>query len=203
VVNEASDRYAEDEVDAHTEVTVPDEADLTLDERFAAWRAERGVAYEALRGQARAAFAAMRGWEAVETEEEWLALCERTGEEYASGRFLIERLGAERFLDPSLMATLWRLRQTMLADLGADTAHEHMLVDLAVMSYHHLLRINSWIGDLALVIEREFFGQPSPTVLHERAYGRRPQLGRDRLNVEDQLRRLGEQLLPRSARPSK
>jgi len=34
-----------------------------------------------------------------------------------------------------------------------------MLVDLAVLHYYHAIRVQGWIGDLALHIERQFFGQ--------------------------------------------
>jgi hypothetical protein len=34
-----------------------------------------------------------------------------------------------------------------------------MLIDLAVMSYYNALRVQGWIGELALYIEHEFFCQ--------------------------------------------
>jgi hypothetical protein len=43
-------------------------------------------------------------------------VCEDSREHYESGGFFLERLGAERYLDPKLMATLWSLRQRLIAE---------------------------------------------------------------------------------------
>jgi hypothetical protein len=66
--------------------------------------------YTQLRKSARAVMRAMQGWGCIRSAEEWQAVCDDASQRYQSGRFLIERLGAERFLDPQLMATLWQLR---------------------------------------------------------------------------------------------
>ena len=139
---------------------------------------------EQLRRDARAAFRALEGWQRIGSQEEWVKVCEESQEEYQSGQFLLERLGAERHLDPKLMATLLSLRRRLVAEWGITTAAETMLVDLAILGYYHALRVQGWVGDLALLIEHEFFGQASPV---RRGAG---------LEVEDQVRRLGEHLMP-------
>jgi hypothetical protein len=139
---------------------------------------------EQLRRDARAAFRALEGWQRIGSQEEWVKVCEESQEEYQSGQFLLERLGAERHLDPKLMATLLSLRRRLVAEWGITTAAEMMLVDLAILGYYHALRVQGWVGDLALLIEHEFFGQASPA---RRGAG---------LEVEDQVRRLGEHLMP-------
>jgi len=139
---------------------------------------------EQLRRDARAAFRALEGWQRIGSPEEWMKVCEESQEEYQSGQFLLERLGAERHLDPKLMATLLSLRRRLVAEWGITTAAETMLVDLAILGYYHALRVQGWVGDLALLIEHEFFGQASPA---RRGAG---------LEVEDQVRRLGEHLMP-------
>ncbi len=83
-------------------------------------------------------------------------------EQYRSGFFLLKRLGAERHLDPELAATIGHLRQSLLGEAGEPTAAETMLTDLAVLSYYHVFRIQGWIGDLATIIEGEFFGRDVP-----------------------------------------
>jgi len=138
---------------------------------------------EQLRRDARAAFR-VEGWQRIGSQEEWVKVCEESQEEYQSGQFLLERLGAERHLDPKLMATLLSLRRRLVAEWGITTAAETMLVDLAILGYYHALRVQGWVGDLALLIEHEFFGQASPA---RRGAG---------LEVEDQVRRLGEHLMP-------
>src|SRR4051812_39279733 len=69
---------------------------------------QRGLAerQERLRADARAAWRAMDGWARVKDETDWVAMVDQAEEGLATGRFLIDRLGAERSLDPELMATL-------------------------------------------------------------------------------------------------
>ena len=160
----------------------------------AAWQndvAERDAGFAQLRHDAQAVFHAMEGWQSVRSPEEWQAVVKAAGPDHRSGRFLLERLGAERHLDPRLMATLWTLRRDLLEEAGATTAAEAMLADLTVLGYYHTLRIQGWIGSLALRVEHELFGQESPTASLKREYG-----AASGLVVEDELRRLGEQLLP-------
>src|SRR6266852_6051279 len=71
-----------------------------------------------LRRNTRATFRAMEGWQRVGSEEDWLKVCADSQEQYESGQFLLERLGAARHLDPKLMATLGCLRQTLIAEWG-------------------------------------------------------------------------------------
>ena len=131
------------------------------------------------------------GLPAEEAEQRWLTTCQEASKNYRSGRFLIERLGAERVMDPELMATIWSLRQTLLEDIGATTAAESMAADLAVLSYYNALRIQGWIGNLALHIEHEWFGLEGPTAKFGKKWGRA-----EGLRVEDVARRFAEQLIP-------
>jgi hypothetical protein len=65
-------------------------------------------------------------------------------------------------------------------------------MDLAMMTYHNALRVQGWIGDLALWIEHECFAQEAPQVKLRREYGAQV----EGLAVEDRLRRLSAQLVP-------
>jgi hypothetical protein len=150
-----------------------------------------GQRAQQVRRNARATYRAMEGWQGVRSEEDWLEVCADSQEQYESGGFLLERLGAERHLDPKLMATLLSLRQRVIAEWGITTAAEAMLVDLAVLNYYHALRVQGWIGDLALHIEHQFFGQDALAENGKRS-GRR----QGRFSVEEDVRRLSEQLMP-------
>jgi hypothetical protein len=125
------------------------------------------------------------------SEEDWLRIIEERGEAYESGGFLLERLGAERYLDPKLMATILTLRQRLLDEWAITTAAETMLVDLALLSYYNALRVQGWTGDLAVRIEHEFFGDDAFTEMARKGHRRA-----DRFAVEDRVRRLTEQLMP-------
>ena len=145
---------------------------------------------EQLRRNARANFHAMDGALSIRGEEDWLRVAEQSRQQYESGGFLLDRMGAERFLDPKLIATLMELRQRIIVEWGITTAAETMLLDLALLHYYHALRVQGWIGDLALHIERQFFGSGAFAA----DYRDLPQ--RTRQAADDSVRRLGEQLLP-------
>jgi hypothetical protein len=97
-------------------------------------------------------------------------------------------LGTERFLDPQLMATLWQLRQGLVEEYGAESPAMTMVIDLAMMAYANALRVQGWIGDLALVIEQELFGEDSLKVTLRQQYGAQF----DGFAVEEHWRRLRE-----------
>ncbi len=170
-----------------------DEIEAALD----AAKAERDRRVAQLRHDARAVYSAMDGWQQIGSREDWVQACQRASESHGSGRFLIEQLGAARYLEPQLMAVLLGLRRGLVGSDGG-TAAEAMLADLAVLSYYNTLRIQQWIGDLAVSIEHEFFAQDSPTARFEAQYGRGTGLV-----VEEQLARLAEELLPLQERANR
>jgi hypothetical protein len=168
----------------------------SLDEQVAAWQEKNADRYRRLREQSRAVYRAMDGWADIKTDEDWVRRWLTAREEYRSGRFLLDRLGAERLLDPTLMATLWSLRQELIEDLEATKAHEVMLVDAAVLAFYHLLRFNGWVGNLSLLVESEFFGVETLSTRQRRATRLSSTYGPEQLRVEDHVQRIGEQLLP-------
>ncbi len=140
---------------------------------------------------ARAIFRAVEGWPHIRDPETWHQTCEEAVGSYQTGRFLIEQLGAERYLDSTMIATLWYLRRQLLEEFDAHTAAEAMMIDLAVLGYYNAMRVQGWIGNLALLLEHEAFGRESPTAKFHRENGRA-----SGLVVEDHLRDMGEQMLP-------
>src|SRR5260370_23750091 len=82
-----------------------------------------------VRWNTRATYRAMEGWKGVDSEEDWLEVCADSREQYESGQFLLERLAAQRYLDPKLMATLLSLPQRLIAASGITTAADAMLID--------------------------------------------------------------------------
>jgi hypothetical protein len=147
--------------------------------------------HEQLLRDAQATYKAVDGWHLVQNAEAWAKTCEEARADYQSGRFLIKELGAQRLLHPEMIATLLDLRRGLLADLKATSTADAMLLDLAVLAYYNALRVQGWIGNLALHIEHELFGQSAPSVKLKAQHG--PVEG---LAVEERLKRLGEQLLP-------
>lgn len=176
---------------------VIEHGDADLEVCHEQWLADRDQRRTQLRRNARAVFSAMEGWQRVESDEDWRRIYQESWEAYHSGRFLLERLGAERYLEPELMAVLVQMRRALVGP-GGGSPSEAMIADLAVLSYHNSLRLQQWIGDLAVEIEREFFGGESPTARFEGRYGRGTGLV-----VEERLQRLGEQILPLQERANR
>ncbi len=171
----------------------PEEIEAAL----AAAQAERDRRVMQLRHDARAVYSAMEGWQQIGSRDDWAQSCQQALESYDSGRFLIEQLGAERYLEPKLMAVLLGLRRGLVGSDGGSAA-EAMLADVAILSYYNTLRIQQWIGDLAVSIEHEFFAQDSPTARFEAQHGRGTGLV-----VEERLARLAEELLPLQERANR
>jgi hypothetical protein len=134
--------------------------------------AELNAQHQELRDQAQAVFAAVKGRRGVQRDEDWQRIFKQAKINYASGRFLIEQLGAERYLlEPELMATLTQLRRELLAGIENPTAADTMSADVAIVAYRNFLRMQGWIGNLCLVVERELFGQAPLNELHGHAVG--------------------------------
>jgi hypothetical protein len=99
-----------------------------------------------LLSDARASFRAIDGWGTVRDQADWEPTVEQARQDYDRGAFLLERLGAERHLDPPLRATLLTFRRRLIAEHDARTAAELMLIDSAVLAVYHQLRVNGWIS---------------------------------------------------------
>jgi hypothetical protein len=89
---------------------------------------------------------------------------------------------------------LLALRQRLTKDYGSGPA-ALMLIDRAVVAYQDFLRVSGWIGNLAIMIENEFFGVKGPSANYQDRWGREGPTIRG-LTVEQHLRRLREELLP-------
>ena len=73
-------------------------------------------------------------------------------------------------------------------------AAEIMMIDAPIIAYYNMLRTQRWIGNLSLVVERDFFGQEPLNAVHG------PKVG-DKL--EKQLGRLAEVMLPLQERAAR
>ena len=158
----------------------------SIEEAVTTWKA-RG---EELKKCGRQMWRAMRGWDAVKTEEDWDQVVIEAREDLDNGKFLLDRLGGEVNLEPEVVATLLILRDGFIQVHGVKTPAEYMLVDLALIAYYNALRAQRMLGDLAILIESEFFGQDALRVKLKERYGP----GADGYPVEDMLERASNQL---------
>ena len=143
--------------------------------------------YLELQQQAQALFQTVKGLPGVAKQERWNTLVEKAAADYPNGRFLLERMGAKRYLDPELMAVLMHLRQQLLADIDKPTTVDHLHADSAILAYRHMLRIQGWIDSVCLTVERELFGEASLEEIHGQRVGEQ---------IAEQLRKLENDLMP-------
>jgi hypothetical protein len=177
---------------------------LTLDQLGEVHQEIVAERHKRLERDARASWRSMEGWGNVTTEEEWQAAVVQADEDYDSGQFLLDRLGAQRYLDPPLAAVLLTLRRRLVEEHGAETAAELMMVDMAVLSYYHTFRVSGWIGDFSQWLESEFFRKGGLTIrLHELDTKGRRDLKVRGLRVEEIVERLAEKLMPLLDRSNK
>ncbi len=150
-------------------------------------RNELDAQFARLKDESRAIYGLVRGRPGVRSPQKWASLLEKAGDEIGNGKFLVRQLGAENYLAPEITAVLLTLRQNLIAELGQPSTAKIMQIDAAIVAYYNMLRVQGWLGNLALVVERELFGQASISEFIE------PQTA---MRVEEQLRRLGETILP-------
>jgi hypothetical protein len=150
-------------------------------------RREMNQQFIRLKDEARALYGMVDGRPGVRSPKEWEELLERAGDEIGNGRFIVGCLGAERYLDALTVAVLITFRQGLIADKKELKTADIMMIDAAVVAYYNMLRVQGWMGNLALVVERQLFGQDPLNSLD----GGWPE---DR--VEARFQRLSEVMLP-------
>jgi hypothetical protein len=131
----------------------------------------------------------------LNSAEDWEAMVAKALVEYRSGRSLMDQLGADRLLDAPTAGMLLAIRRSLIEETNATSAGEMVLIDMAVIAYANAMRFQSMIGNTALILEGEMFGQPSLRAKWKKKHGARPEdiCG---LTVEDYVARLRDKLLP-------
>ncbi len=156
--------------------------------------ASQKVQFQRLKDEARTLYGVVDGVPGVRSPREWQKLLERAGDEIGNGRFIVRCLGAERYLDALTVAVLITLRRSLIEEVGQPSTADVMRIDLAVLAYYNVLRVQGWIGNLSLVVERELFGQAPLNELHGLDAGKR---------LTEHLSRLAETMLPLLDRSSR
>jgi hypothetical protein len=131
--------------------------------------------------------------------QEWNDIVERSLDDYRSGRSLMDHLGADRLIDPALTGMLLAIRRGLIEELNASSMSDYVLIDMAVIAFANAMRVQSMVGNTALIIEGEMFGQPTLRTRWKKEYGWRPEDVRG-LAVEEHVARLRDTLLPLAER---
>ena len=131
-------------------------------------------------------------WSAIKTRDDWERAYQLAEEDYRSGEFLIQQLGAERYLEPSVVVVLQVLRDSLIEDLDLQSAAEFMILDMALIAYYNAIKGQRMLGDLATQTERELFRGESLAV---NLRDKRGQIVDD-FKVEAMLNRASDKILP-------
>ena len=150
-------------------------------------RRELTEQHRKLQLKARAIFAALKGRPGIRSEEHLAQILAKVTGDYESGKFLLEQLGAHRFIDYEHTVTLGHLREQLLAQIERPTMPDKLAADSAIIAYHNILRVQAWIGNISLVVERDLFGQTPLDQIHGPTVGEK---------LSEVLRRLELQIFP-------
>ncbi len=187
------------------EVNLPETVQLSAEERAALATAEErdrqrrqewAAINRALTNNAMAVTRAISRWHPRKGDGE--GHVERVLESFESGSFLINRLGAAGVVDQDLAIILLDLRRRLMDDYGSGPV-AMMLIDRAVVAYQDFVRVSGWVGNLAVLIENEFFGMEGPSARFQDRYGREGRTVRG-LTVEQHVAHLRERLVPLAER---
>ena len=85
---------------------------------------------------------------------------------------------------PSSTTTASALTPTQIEQ---PTMADKLAADTAIFGYHNILRLQAWIGNISLVVERDLFGQTPLDEVHGRTVGER---------LAEELRRLEHRRFP-------
>ena len=88
---------------------------------------------------------------------------------------------------------LLAIRRSLIEETGAATTSDMMLIDIAVIAFANAMRIQSMVGNTALLIEAELFCQPSLRAKWEQS-GRSAKI--NGLSIDEHVTRLSEHLMP-------
>jgi hypothetical protein len=149
-----------------------------------------------LNAQACARRTPLSGTESIET---WESTVSDAVEDLRSGRALLEQLGADRLLHPRTTATFLAMRRGLIEEFRATSASELTLIDAAVIASANATRIEAMIGNAALLIESEMFGQQAMRAKWKKTHGS----GREQINglaVDEHIAMLRDRLMPLAER---
>lgn len=158
-----------------------------------------GRVYDGLRMDAQSCARSMQFSPLFGEPADWDSIVDRSLDDYRAGRSLMGHLGANRLIDPVLTGMLLGIRRGLIEEARATTMSDYVLIDMAVIAFANAMRIQSLVGNTAMVIESEMFCQPTLRAKWRTEYGFRPEDLRG-FAAEDHVKRLRETLLPLAER---
>lgn len=196
----SDEQVFEESPEARQPLTEAERAELEEFEARQRGREEaRDQIYRHLLLDAQACARSMYSSPQLDSPEKWEATVSKALADYRSGRALMDQLGADRLLDAPTAGMLLAIRRGLIEETNATSASELVLIDMAVIDFANAMRIQSMIGNTALLIESEMFGQRTLRAKWKKEYGGRPE-DIQGLAVEEHVARLRDTLVPLAER---
>lgn len=129
-------------------------------------------------------------WASIQTQDDWEEAKKSALKDYFTGKFLINAIGGAKNNRPALVAVLLQLRLAWVEEYELTTVPEFFLLDFALISYYHFLKINRVIGNLEWIVNFEFFEKENPKLKHDKNY----QV--NGFSAEEHIEKMTESLLP-------
>lgn len=101
-------------------------------------------------------------WAGTTTQEEFDLKKNKVIQDYRTGQFFLERIGRYRNLDEPLTLIPLYLRREWIREYDIKTTPEFLLLDMALISYFHFMRLNEAINNIMANIEWDFFVLDTP-----------------------------------------
>jgi hypothetical protein len=101
-------------------------------------------------------------WAGITSQEDFDEKCLEAAQDYKKGGFFLERIGRYREVDAQLTLTLLHLRTQWVEEYEVKTVPEFMLLDMALVSYFHFIRLNEALDNIMASIEWDVFAQDAP-----------------------------------------
>jgi hypothetical protein len=125
-------------------------------------------------------------WSGIDSQKEFDKKRRETADDYRSGNFFLERIGRYRNVDYSLTLTMLYLRKQWIKEYEIKTVPEFILLDMALVSNFHFLRLNEQVNNALANIEWQIFALDAPMFM-KNSYG-------DRLNNERKDKSVAEEI---------
>lgn len=135
-------------------------------------------------------------WAGIHSQEEFEKKYEESVNDYYSGNFFMERIGRYREVDAPLTLVLLHLRAQWIVEYDIKTIPEFILLDMALTSYFHYLRLNEAVNNTMASIEWEYFALDAPSFRRDYYGTRLGSVTKDQAIAEELAHRLSEVLQP-------
>jgi len=135
-------------------------------------------------------------WAGIDSQEEFDKKRNEVADDYRNGNFFLERIGRLRSVDDSLTLTVLFLRRQWSSEYEVETIPEFILLDMALTSYFHFIRLNEDINNALANIEWQMFALDAPMFMRNSCGNRLQDERKDKAVAEAIAHNLQEVLQP-------